>query len=105
MNPRSPHPEPTPDSGYDSYVWPRSKTSTKQAIYDHLFAIGWRYDSVYAQWHTPVDAPLQGHGILELAADHSWARIQPASTLVNGQPVRPAPLLELTEDDYAVPES
>jgi hypothetical protein len=74
---RDPRPEPTQDSGYDSYYWPRSKTPEKQALYDYLAAINWRFDTVQCRWHTPESLPLQGSGRLEYAADMTWARVQP----------------------------
>ena len=74
---REPRPEPTQGSDYDSYYWPRSKTPEKQALYDFLAGINWRFDTVQCRWHTPEALPLQGSGRLEYANDLSWAQVQP----------------------------
>lgn len=114
--PRKPNPQPTSGTNYDLYVWPRSKTPQRNVLYERLHAIGWRYDNVFCEWYTPERWPVEGHGRLETAPDLSWARIQPPSVIVDGQPVRPSPLMVLkaeviggeivyTEATYAVPEA
>lgn len=88
------NPQPTSNTNYQSYYWPRSKRPELQAIYDRLFELGWRFDSHYGLWFTPEADVMQAHGILEHASDCSWFRIQPPSFIENGIPYRPEPLLQ-----------
>lgn len=77
--PLAPRPMPTPGGRYDTYMWPRSMTPEKDALYLFLHDLAWRYDAVTGRFFTPLSSPLEGSGALEYAADFSWARIQPPS--------------------------
>lgn len=87
------NPQPTSGTPYDNYLWPRSKTPQKQALYDFLHELGWRYDAEHAHWHTPEAETLRGYGVLEWGVKFTWARIQPPNK--PGSDVREAPILKL----------
>jgi hypothetical protein len=103
MPERTPNPQPTSNTNYSIYLWPRAKDPALQRIYDYLHEIGWRFDAGPMHWHTPEGDSLQGFGRLEHATDCSWARIQPPSVVRDGMPYRSEPLLELTQADYGRP--
>lgn len=97
MTKPKPHrPEPTPDTGYESYLVPRSKNPGKQRVYDDLLARGWRYCSPHSDWHPPLEARSDAFGRLEYAPDFSWYRVQSPSTMIDGDLVRGPALLEVT---------
>lgn len=91
------NPQPTSGTPYDNYLWPRSKTPEKQALYDYLHDLAWRFDASYTRWHTPQDANLQGYGRLEWSVDFTWARIQPPNKPRSD--VREQPILKLRRCD------
>jgi hypothetical protein len=95
------NPQPTTGTPYDSYLYPRSKTPEKQALYDLLHQMSWRFDANHSNWHTPeTEAP--GSGRLEWALDFTWARIQPPNK--PGSDVRREPILKLrrVDDEWRV---
>lgn len=98
--PRDPNPQPTSDTNYSIYLWPRAKDPKRQRIYDWLHDHDWRYDATTGLFHTPESDPLQGVGTLETAPDCSWARIQPPSIMSGPTPHRRPALLDLKASDY-----
>lgn len=91
---RPPNPQPTSDTPYSVYLWPRSKNPDLNWIYDWLAEHNWRFDATTMLWHTPEKDQLQGVGSLEYAPDGAWFRIQPPSVEGDdGMPHRSAPLL------------
>lgn len=89
----TPNPQPTSNTPYGVYLWPRAKDARQQWIYDRLAELGWRFDARTALWWTPENGSLQGCGALEYANDFSWFRIQP--TTPAGSLVRAKPILEM----------
>ena len=91
---RPPRPEPTDGTPYDTYLVPRSKTPAKNALYDFLFKMGWRFDHVTTTWWTPEKDTYQAFGRLEYDRGLDWARIQPPND--PGSTVRKNPILKLS---------
>lgn len=88
---RLPEPTRNTDTGYDTYLWPRSKTFEKDRLYAYLHLQGWRFDPTTAEWHTPEREVHQARGRLCHDADLSQggvAWIQP-----------PAPGIDESRDD------
>lgn len=104
MKLRAMNPQPTSATNYDSYVWPRSKTPAKDALYLLLHDLGWRYDAASVTFHTP-EGQRPDLGTLEYDPDFAWARIQPPSQpddTLDPPWRRPDPLLELVRIDGGV---
>lgn len=83
-------PEPTTDSGYNTYLVPRSKTSALTELYEFLLAMKWRFDPAHVHWHTPEHWTQQAFGRLEYAPDCTQAWIQPPNqrgSLQREQPI------------------
>lgn len=88
MKTTTPNPQPTSDTNYQSYVWPRSKNPNIQRIYDALHTRRWRYDASTATWWTPEGEP-EAFGRLEHDAEAAvWARVVRPSTILDAVPVR-----------------
>lgn len=96
--PQPPRPEPSANTGYDTFLVPRSKTPAKTALYNFLLDHGFRFDAHTMLWHTPENATLQGRGALQYSTDHTWAKIQPPIPF--GSDRLPPPLLELERVDF-----
>lgn len=92
--PPAPRPEPTTGTPYDIFLVPRSKTPVKNELYEHLLSLGWRFDTVRSQWHTPEGDRFQAAGRLEYAYDLSWARIQPPNA--PDSTIRQEPIITFT---------
>lgn len=97
---RPPEPTRNTDTGYDTYLWPRSKTPEKDRLYAYLHLQGWRFDAATAEWHTPEREVLQARGRLSCNTELSEAWIVPPWTTPGdlgpqGRPNLPEPILRL----------
>ena len=87
-------PEPTPDTRYNIYLSPHSKSPRREAFYNRLRALGWRFDTVESAWHTPADSVFQAHGRVSMNPDGTEAWIQPPR---QGESLDlPAPILRMS---------
>lgn len=105
---RPPRPEPTrgTDTGYDTYMWPRSKTPAKNELYAYLHLQGWRWDDVRKEWHTPEVMTHQARGRLSTNVELTEAWIHPPSQPDDsdrddqGLRTMPEPILRLRYQKY-----
>lgn len=65
------------DTGYDTYLWPHSKTPRKDALYQRLRALGWRYEPTIVEFHTPEGQTFQARGRLATNVELTEAWIHP----------------------------